>query len=213
MTRSTCFTLLVLAIVFAATLTGCKSPKGYTVTEQRESVQQMRADALDVLYADRPDAKAKIADAPGYAVFSNFGMKILIAGSGNGFGVVHDKAANADTYMKMLELNVGLGIGIKNYRVIFVFHNAAAMKKFINEGWTFGGDAQAAAKISHDGGEAAATGSLSDVEVFILTKTGIDVSATIDGTKFWRDDELNASPAVPSGSPTKTAGGSSAKGG
>lgn len=202
MNRSHPFLAAIALLLLNTTLGGCKSPKGYTVTEQRESVQQMRADALSILYADKPGVKAHLEAAPGYAVFSNYGMKIIFVGSGNGFGVVHDKAANTDTYMKMFELNVGVGIGLKNYRIVMVFNNPATMKEFINSGWEFGGSAQAAAKLKHDGAEAGAAGTVNDIDIYILTKTGIDLSATVDGTKYSRDDKLN------SGAPGGGAGGS-----
>ena len=51
----------------------------------------------------------------------------------------------------MGELGVGLGLGAKDYRSVFIFHDKATLDKFINEGWEFGGDADAAAKASDKG--------------------------------------------------------------
>jgi lipid-binding SYLF domain-containing protein len=155
----------------------------------------MRSNALEALYAKRPELKSRIAAAPGYAVFSNFGIKILVAGGGNGYGVVHDKAARSDTFMKMAELNVGLGVGVQDFRAVFVFNDKSVLHEFIHSGWEFGGDAEAGAKVNHDGAEIGASGSISNIDVYRITKTGVVLAATVGGTKYWMDDELNVVPA------------------
>jgi hypothetical protein len=81
----------------------------------------MRNEALSELYAKRPEAKAQIARAPGYAVFSNIGSKIFMVATGNGFGVATDNRTKKNTYMKMVEAGGGFGIGIKTYRAVYVF--------------------------------------------------------------------------------------------
>ena len=48
-----------------------------TIEEQRADVRSMAQETLNQLYAIRPEARAAIQRAVGYAVFSNFGMKFL----------------------------------------------------------------------------------------------------------------------------------------
>ena len=56
--------------------------------EKRAEVRKMAQETLAKLYSLQPAAKkAAIEKAAGYAVFSNFGMKIFVAGSGTGKGV------------------------------------------------------------------------------------------------------------------------------
>lgn len=55
----------------------------------------------------------------GYAVFSNFGMKILLAGGGSGKGIAVDNKSKQGTFMKMIEVQAGFGMGIKKFRLIF----------------------------------------------------------------------------------------------
>ena len=37
--------------------------------------------------------------------------------------------------MKMISAGAGLGMGVKDYRVIFAFENQEALTKFLNSGW------------------------------------------------------------------------------
>lgn len=79
---------------------------------------------------------------PGYAVFSNLGVKILLAGSGSGKGIAVNNKSKKETFMKMLQVQAGLGIGVKKFRVVFVFDNEKALDSFVNAGWQLGGNPQ-----------------------------------------------------------------------
>jgi lipid-binding SYLF domain-containing protein len=56
-----------------------------------------------------------------------------------------DKAGK-ETFMAMGSLGGGVGLGAKDLSVVFIFKNADVMKKFIESGWQFGGEADATAK-------------------------------------------------------------------
>jgi lipid-binding SYLF domain-containing protein len=146
-------------------------------------------ETLANLYNIRPGAKAKIAAAPGYAVFDNAGILYFVS-AGTGYGVVQPKGAKP-IFMKMAEIGVGVGLGIKDYRSIFVFHNKATLDKFINEGWEFGADADVAAKAGDKGGALGVEALLDGITVYHLTESGLAVQATVKGNKYWRDNNLN----------------------
>ena len=73
-------------------------------------------------------------------------MKILVAGGGSGKGIAVNNKTKATTYMKMAELQAGLGFGVKKFQLVWVFETEAALNNFVNSGWEFGGQATAAAK-------------------------------------------------------------------
>ena len=54
--------------------------------------------------------------------------------------------------MKMIEVQAGLGMGIKKFRLVWVFENKGDLDHFINSGWEFGGQATVAAQASGEGG-------------------------------------------------------------
>jgi lipid-binding SYLF domain-containing protein len=163
-----------------------------TVAEQRQEILIKNQAILKQLYEAQPKAKELIDKSVGYATFSNFGMKILIAGGGTGTGVVVDKSNNKRIYMNMAEVQAGLGIGIKSFQNIFVFETEAAMNDFINSGWTFGGQVTAAAKYEKDGGAYQdATVVAPGVLMYQLTDSGIAAEITGKGTKYYKNTDLN----------------------
>ena len=162
-----------------------------TVAQQRQDILVKNQVILKQLYSAQPKAKDLIEKSAGYATFSNFGMKILIAGGGTGSGVVLGKDKKP-VYMNMAEVQAGLGIGIKSFQNIFVFQTDAAMNNFVNSGWTFGGQVTAAAKYEKDGDAYQdATVVAPGVLMYQLTDSGLAAEITGKGTKYYKNTDLN----------------------
>lgn len=161
--------------------------------QKRADIRKMTQETLDRLYKAQPSARTAVEHGYGYAVFSNLGVKILIAGSGNGKGMAVNNKTKQETFMKMLELQAGLGMGVKKFRVIFVFDNAKAFNSFVNSGWEFGGQASAAAKTSPEKGGSmqGATSVAEGVWMYQLTDKGLALEITAKSTKYSKDDDLN----------------------
>lgn len=163
-----------------------------TVAEQRQDILKKSDETLKQLYAIEPKAKELIAKSAGYATFSNFGMKILIAGGGTGSGVVIDKSSSKPIFMNMAEVQAGLGIGIKSFQNVFIFQTKTALNDFVNSGWTFGGQVTAAAKYEKNG-DAYQDGTLvgPGVLMYQLTDSGLAAEITGKGTKYSKNTDLN----------------------
>ena len=160
--------------------------------EEQKAVRKMAQDTLQRLYKAEPKAKGAVQGAAGYAVFSNTGVKILMLGSGKGEGLAVNKKSKAETFMKVVELQAGLGFGVKKFSVIFVFDNDTAFNSFVNSGWEFGGQTTAAATTGDKGGALAGAASVSPgVYMYQLTDKGVAVEITAKGTKYYKDDDLN----------------------
>lgn len=160
--------------------------------EQQQDIRAMANETLARLYKAQPAAKKAIQGSAGYAVFSNFGMKILFAGGGKGEGIAVDTKSKKETFMKMIEAQAGLGMGIKKFRVIWVFETKSALDQFINSGWELGGQMGAAAKVGDQGLAAAGAMSISPgVWLYQLTDEGLAAEITAKGTKYYKDDDLN----------------------
>ena len=187
------FGRFVSSVVVALTLVlAAGSVHAASKDEQRAEVRKTSQKVLNELYRVSPSAKKAVAASAGYAVFSNFGMKIFVAGGGTGSGVAVNNSTKAETFMKMVEVQAGLGFGVKKFRVVFVFDTPAALDKFINSGWEFGGQATAAA--SYGGKGAAYQGAASvtpGVWMYQLTDEGLAAEITGKGTKYYKDDALN----------------------
>lgn len=151
--------------------------------------QEMRQEVLAQLYENNPEARELIANAEGYAVFNNGGINLILLSAGSGKGVAHDNRSGKDIYMRMATGGVGIGLGIKDYRTVMVFHKRAIFDQFVDKGWDLSGQADAAAKIDDNGGEANATDSVvSGITVYNMTEKGLALQATIQGTKYWKWD-------------------------
>jgi len=163
--------------------------------KERAEIRHMSRETLARLYKAQPSTKTAVAEAFGYAVFSNTGVKILFGGSGNGKGVAVNNQTKAETFMKMFEIQAGLGFGVKKFRVIFIFDNQKAFDGFVNSGWEFGGQTSAAAKASPEkGGSMQGAASVSDgVWMYQLTDKGLALELTGKGTKYSKDNDLNKS--------------------
>jgi lipid-binding SYLF domain-containing protein len=172
-------------------LQGCAGGLNASVTEQKNAISQMRKEVLSELYREKSSARAEVQQAPGYATFSSANVNLILASFGGGYGVVRNNRNGEDTYMKMGEVGVGLGAGVKDFRLVMVFHTPEAMQRFIEHGWAFGAQADAAAKAGDKGAAVGAEASVDDVTIYQFTEAGLALQATLKGTKFWRDSELN----------------------
>ncbi len=162
------------------------------VEKERKEIRDKTAQTLNRLYQLQPKAKQVIKNSYGYAVFSNFGTKILVLGGGKGKGEAINNKTGKETFMKMLELQAGLGFGIKRFQVVFVFENKKVFDEFINSGWEFGGQSTAAAKLDDDGGAFTGAATVSPgVWIYQLTEDGLALEITVKGTKYMKDDDLN----------------------
>lgn len=160
--------------------------------EARSEVLTMANNTLQDLYAKQPQAKRVVEGAAGYAVFSNFGMKILIAGGGTGKGLAVNKATRQEVFMRMAEVQAGLGFGVKKFRLVWVFETQDAFNKFVNTGYEFGGQATLSAQAAGRGvGYAGAASVSPGVWVYQITDDGVAAELTVKGTKYYRDKNLN----------------------
>ena len=182
----------LVSLVLVALLTGCMSPKGNTVAEKQQAVQSMRSETLAELYEIHPHAKTQIEQAVGYGVFSNVGINLFLLSTASGWGIVRDEKTGQDTYMKMYSAGIGPGLGVKDFRGVFIFTSESALNQFVEGGWDGSAQADAAAK-SEDKGDAwgGSVDVAPGIKLYQITKQGLALQATIQGTKFWKDDDLS----------------------
>ena len=182
--------LLLAAVASPPSASGADDAKAKE--KARADIQKMEKETLSRLYKAQPQAKASIAKAAGYAVFSNFGMKIFVAGGGSGKGVAVSNATKKKAYMKMVEVQAGLGMGIKKFRLVWVFENQKDLDGFINSGWELGGQTTAGAQVSGQGAAFAGAMSIAPgIWLYQLTDDGLALELTAKGTKYYKDGDLN----------------------
>ena len=185
--------LSMLTVICLGLLACSSAPESpYQVDEQRASVRDMASQTLIQLYQANPEAQDAIRNAAGYAVFSDFGMKVLYMGGAKGQGIAVNNATGETIFMKMFELQPGLGVGAERFRMVLVFDTPQAFNQFVTSGWEFGANAMAAAKSNTRGAAYSGAVSLSpDIHLYQLTEEGLIAGVSITGAKFYRDEELN----------------------
>jgi lipid-binding SYLF domain-containing protein len=100
--------------------------------EKRQKARKMAAEALQDLYKLEPTSQATIQKAAGYAVFDNMGVNVLLLSTARGSGLAVNNKTKQETFMKMGSAGVGVGMGVKDYVVVFVFGNEKRWHNF----WT-----------------------------------------------------------------------------
>jgi lipid-binding SYLF domain-containing protein len=94
--------------------------------------------------------------------------------------------------MKMIEVQAGLGLGIKKFRLVWVFQRHKDLDDFINSGWELGAQTSVSAQLGEEGGGIAGAISVSPgVWLYQLTDDGLALELTGKGTKYYKDDDLN----------------------
>jgi lipid-binding SYLF domain-containing protein len=190
--------ILLLSAIIATFPMACRTPAGETPAQKRASINKMRSAALADLYKELPGAKSVVDRSVGYAVFSSIGTNLLLISTARGYGVLKDKSSGKDTYMDMLSLGGGVGLGVRDFRVFFVFLEREALDRFVETGIDFGGQGNVTADSGEENDESIDLNAAQNLDslnaamaVFQITETGIVLQATLQGTKFTPDDELN----------------------
>jgi lipid-binding SYLF domain-containing protein len=160
--------------------------------QKREKTRKMAATTLDDLYKLQPTSRDLIQKSVGYAVFNNMGTNLFLLSTARGAGIAVSSKTKKDTFMKMISAGAGLGLGVKNYRVVFAFETEPALARFLDSGWSGSGQADAAAKTAESGGAYSGAAMIEPgVWVFQITKKGLALQLTLQGTKYYKDDDLN----------------------
>ena len=163
-----------------------------SLEDRKAEVREKTVATLNKLYEKQPSAQYAIEHAAGYAVFNNTGFKLGIFGSAHGRGMAINNASGQEVFMRMKEYQAGLGLGIKEYAVIFVFSSPEAWQSFVDNGWSFGAEATAAADDGSNGSSLEGALHVSeDVWVYQMTTKGLAMELAMKGTNYYRDKDFD----------------------
>jgi lipid-binding SYLF domain-containing protein len=159
--------------------------------EQQAEIRSKTTAALEKFYTTDPKIKGEVAAAPGYAVFTTYGLSFMLGGAG-GKGLVHDNATKKEVFMDLAQASAGVQIGASESDMLVIFANKKAMTDFVEKGWTAGaggGGTMGAAGKTAGGTTGQKMGSES--MVYTITKNGLQAGGAVEGTKVWKDKKLN----------------------
>ena len=147
---------------------------------------------LKDLYVYSPEAQNMVAKSYGYATFTNIGVSLVFFSAEGGKGVAHNNHNGRNTFMNMGSAGLGLGLGGKEFSIIFLFESKKVYKRFIKSGWEANAQSDAAAKYNTKGGALSAAVTVAPgIRMYKITKNGLMLQASVLGTKYWQDGDLN----------------------
>jgi lipid-binding SYLF domain-containing protein len=175
----------------ALLVVACATPSAPDKTSKQAEVRHATQQSLDKFYKADPSLQSAVASAPGYAVFTTYGLSFIVGGSG-GKGLVHNNQTNADTFMDMAQASAGAQIGAAESDTLIIFKTPEAIQKFVDKGWVAGGGAVAQAGAK---GESVGPGEgenvIADAKYYTLTTNGLQAGVAAAGTKYWESSDLN----------------------
>jgi lipid-binding SYLF domain-containing protein len=185
--------LLLIVLIFSGFWSG-KNKREIREENRLERVNRIvkSNETMQLLYKYAPEARQMVLRSYGYATFSNVGVNLILFSAEGGKGMAHNNRTGINTYMNMASGGLGLGIGVKDFRAVFLFENKRAYDTFVNSGWEANAQADAVAKYEESGGSINAAVTVAPgVRLYKLTQNGLALQATVQGTKYWKDTELN----------------------
>ena len=179
-----CGRYLRLASVMLAALlvVSCSSTlKSMSVEEKRAHLAEAEQMALADLVEKKPDVQADLDRSIGHAVFSNRLAKVPFVGAGNGIGLVFDKKTGERTYLKVQRLDIGGGLGVREYRLVVVFFDEEPLKKLASGKLELTAGVEAGAGKSDVGvGSEAVSGNRKEkLVIYQLADTGVSATITV----------------------------------
>lgn len=180
-------TLLVVMMVMTIAVVSAA-----TVEEKRQAIRNVTNETLNEVYSVQPKARDAVANAAGYAAFTITDAKLVFFGGGGGKGMAVNNNTGEEIFMRTGDVQVGFGLGIKKYEVLFVFETEKALADFASSGWELGGQATLAATDSVNGGSLQGAVSVGpDIWMYQLTDKGLEASITARAIRYFKDKDLN----------------------
>ena len=158
--------------------------------KKQAEIRKVAQISLQKFYNAKPELKGAVEKAPGYAVFTTYGLSFLIGGAG-GKGIARDNKTKQDTFMHMAQASAGAQVGASESETLIIFASQKDFDEFVTKGWeaSGGGSVQAGA-----GGKSvgpASGGQGAEAQYYTLTKNGLQLGVAVAGTKYSKDKDLN----------------------
>jgi len=171
-----------LMAMLLTTITACAGGLVGSTETKLAYFESLEKETLAQLVKEQPGTEQELAQSVGYAVIEKKVVKVPVVGAGGGAGVVVEKANGKKTYLRVPELQLGLGWGGRAEKVILIFKDREKLRDLADGTWKAGIKAEAAAKAGDTGAAGGAgTGDLmkEGFTTYVLTDAGVSATATI----------------------------------
>ena len=121
------------------------------ISEAQNATRKMRDEILEELYELNPETKGLVEKSTGVAVFDSLGFNLLLLSTARGGGIARETSTGEETFMRVFSAGGGFGMGVKDFRIIFIFHTEQSYKNFLDSGWDFSSQGDAAVELGDKG--------------------------------------------------------------
>jgi lipid-binding SYLF domain-containing protein len=178
-----------LAAILPALLLAVSCSSSYrslTAEEKLDLLADLERETISELAEMYPDSQAELDRSVGHAVFSNRAAKAPFVGAGEGIGVLVDRETGERTYLKVGRLDVGGGLGVREYRLVVLFFDREPMQKLASGKLEIGAGVEAGAKDKDIGtGAGGITGSRNEKRViYQLSDEGVSATLTVRAIRY-----------------------------
>ena len=163
------------------------------VEKRKSDIMAMRDKTLDELFKQKPQAKAELQKAAGYAVFDSSQFNIVLLVEAQGHGVLVDNATQTPTFMLAARAGTGPGLGYKSFRQVMIFKSKKVMDRFRTPGADVTASADATAKLGASDSTSAEFAKSFDpyIDLYEFTDKGLVLQANWGGAAYVPDSQLN----------------------
>jgi lipid-binding SYLF domain-containing protein len=165
-------------------VTSCSSYKSMSVDEKRDLLAEVEEKTIAELVEKRPEVQEELDRSVGYAVFSNRATKIPVIGAGEGIGVVVNNETGDRSYLTFSRLDVGGGLGVREYRLIAIFFDSELLEKLAKGKYEFGAGLEAAVGSSEVSAEGSAGDTKEKSVKYQLSEKGVSATFTVRVAKY-----------------------------
>jgi lipid-binding SYLF domain-containing protein len=127
--------VLMLAVFFS---NGCSSIPVDERAEVREGIDSEAAETLKRMMENEPEFRQKLQAADGCFITRLSTTKVPIIGGGYGMGVLYEKGTGHKTYMNVTRAELGVGLGVGQYRAVVLLEDQETLENFRNGFWRHG---------------------------------------------------------------------------
>lgn len=169
------------ALIVTVMVAGCAGGVLGSKEQKLAYFDILETDTLARLVKEQPKTEQELAQSVGYVVGEKKVVKVPMVGAGGGAGVVVEKSSGKRTYVRIPELQFGVGWGGRSEKIVLIFQDVEKLRDLANGKWNAGIEAEAAAKAGDVG--VAGAGSTGDLmkgfSTYVLTDAGVSATTTI----------------------------------
>lgn len=175
-----------LSGLLLAVLSGCTSIPVDQRAEIRAGIDADAAETLQRMLEHEPGFREKLQAAEGCFITRLSATKVPIVGGGYGMGVLYEKGTGHRTYMNVTRTELGVGLGIGQFRAVLLLEDKETLEDFRGGIWRTGIGTESSMGGTSAGKQTSGKG----YSVHFVSDSGAAIAASARTVRLSVNDEL-----------------------